>query len=139
MGDKTPGDQGFHNHEMNQILATNVIHATIHLASTLATCHLLLGPGGHIVFNEVQNGGTIPEDLTFGLTDGWWMLTDTERRVTYPLMRCPEWLNLFTSVMFKNVWHTPDQGAFFSQQQILVAGTCGTPPESKTMDHYKWT
>jgi len=120
-GDKHPGDQGFHSHEMHQILATNVIHATMHLASTMATCHTLLGPGGHIIFNEVQNGGTVPEDLTFGLTDGWWMLTDCERRVTYPLMLIPEWGNLFTSCNFENIWHTPDQGTYYSQQAIHVA------------------
>jgi len=120
-GDKHPGDQGFHSHEMHQILATNVIHATMHLASTLATCHTLLGPGGHIIFNEVMNGGTVPEDLTFGLTDGWWMLTDCERRVTYPLMLTPEWCKLFTACDFKPVWHTPDQGAIYSQQAVLVA------------------
>jgi hypothetical protein len=120
-GDKHPGDQGFHNHQAHQILSTNCIHATMHLASTMSGCHTFLGPGGAIIFNEVQNGGTLFEDLTFGLTDGWWMLTDCERRVTYPLMRCPEWLNLFSSCMFKNMWHTPDVGAFFSQQQVLVS------------------
>lgn len=120
-GDKHPADQGFHSHEMHQILATNVIHATIHLASTLATCHTLLGPGGHIIFNEVMNGGSIGEDLTFGLTDGWWMLTDCERRVTYPLMLTPEWQNLFTACDFRPIWSTPDQGAIFSQQAIHVA------------------
>eukprot|EP00438_Fugacium_kawagutii_P012664 Skav215619 [mRNA] locus=scaffold666:639451:639624:- [translate_table: standard] len=48
---------------MTAILATNVIHATMHLASTMATIHVLLQPGGHIVFNEVQNPGTLPEEL----------------------------------------------------------------------------
>lgn len=124
-GDKHPGDQGFNSHEMTAILATNVIHATMHLASTMATIHVLLQPGGHIVFNEVQNPGTLPEDLTYGLTDGWWMLTDCERRVTYPLLRVAEWCTLFTQCGFKNVWHTPDQGEIFSQQAILVA-QCGT-------------
>ena len=61
-GDKHPGDQGFNSHEMTAILATNVIHATMHLASTMATIHILLQPGGHIVFNEVQNPGTLIED-----------------------------------------------------------------------------
>mmetsp|Transcript_52330 Transcript_52330/g.147335 ORF Transcript_52330/g.147335 Transcript_52330/m.147335 type:complete len:573 (+) Transcript_52330:112-1830(+) len=120
-GDKHPGDQGFHQYDRDQILSTNCIHATMHLASTLATCHTLLGPGGHLVFNEVQNGGAIGEDLTFGLTDGWWLLTDSERRVTYPLMRAPEWLNLFTSCCFQNIWHTPDAGHVFSQQAVYCA------------------
>lgn len=120
-GDKHPGDQGFNSYEMTEVLATNVIHATQHLASTLATIHILLQPGGHLVFNEVQNPGTVPEDLTYGLTDGWWMLTDTERRVTYPLLRVPEWNNLFNACQFRPVWHTPDQGEVFSQQAVLVA------------------
>ncbi|CAE7839104.1 pyiS [Symbiodinium sp. CCMP2592] len=124
-GDKHPGDQGFNSHEISAILATNVIHATMHLASTMATIHVLLRPGGHIVFNEVQNPGTLIEDLTYGLTDGWWMLTDTERRVTYPLLRVAEWQTLFTQCGFKNVWTTPDEGHIFSQQAILVA-QCGT-------------
>lgn len=53
---------------MTAILATNVIHATMHLASTMATIHVLLQPGGHIVFNEVQNPGTLPEDGRVGNT-----------------------------------------------------------------------
>ena len=62
--------QGFNSHEMTAILATNVIHATMHLASTMATIHVLLQPGGHIVFNEVQNPGTLGED---GVGRGWGM------------------------------------------------------------------
>jgi len=129
-GDKHPSDQGFHNHEMTGCVSTNCIHATIHLASTLATIRILLQPGGYIVFNEVQNGGTIGEDLTFGLTDGWWYMTDTERRVTYPLMRCPEWLCLFAQCGCKNEWHTNDLGVFFSQQQILVTRSADSAPLS---------
>lgn len=123
-GDKHPSDQGFNSYEMDAILSTNCIHATIHLAATMATCHILLQPGGHIIFNEVNNPGTLYEDLTYGLTDGWWLLTDCERRVTYPLLRVPEWLNLFTQCGFKNVWHTPDEGPYFSQQAVLVS-QCG--------------
>lgn len=129
-GDKHPGDQGFHSYEMHEVLATNVIHATQHLASTMATIHTLLQPGGHIIFNEVQNGGTLYEDLTYGLTDGWWMLTDTERRVTYPLLRTPEWNNLFRACSFRPVWHTPDHGEIFSQQAILVAQCVPDPMHS---------
>jgi len=68
--------QGFNSHEMTAILATNVIHATMHLASTMATIHVLLQPGGHIVFNEVQNPGTLGEDGVGrgrGM-DGWGMV-----------------------------------------------------------------
>lgn len=60
--------EGFNSHEMTAILATNVIHATMHLASTMATIHVLLQPGGHIVFNEVQNPGTLPEDRNHTLS-----------------------------------------------------------------------
>lgn len=60
--------EGFNSHEMTAILATNVIHATMHLASTMATIQVLLQPGGHIVFNEVQNPGTLPEDRNHTLS-----------------------------------------------------------------------
>mmetsp|Transcript_69780 Transcript_69780/g.179952 ORF Transcript_69780/g.179952 Transcript_69780/m.179952 type:complete len:589 (+) Transcript_69780:18-1784(+) len=131
-GDIHPANQGFHCYEMNQILATNVIHATQHLASTMCTIHVLLGPGGHIVFNEVCNPGTLVEDLTYGLTDGWWMLTDIERRVTYPLMQTPSWNSLFKATGFQPVWHTPCDGYVFSQQAVLVAGVSEGQHMSRT-------
>mmetsp|Transcript_93449 Transcript_93449/g.302594 ORF Transcript_93449/g.302594 Transcript_93449/m.302594 type:complete len:585 (-) Transcript_93449:48-1802(-) len=129
-GDIHPANQGFASHEINQILATNVIHATMHLASTMATINILLAPGGHIVFNEVHNGGTLIEDLTYGLTDGWWMMTDVERRTTYPLMQTPKWNALFTACGFTPVWHTPDEGHAFTNQSCLVARSGGGMPRT---------
>jgi len=124
--DKDPVDQGFSIYDVNEVPATNIIHATIHLATTVNSIHRLLGPHGHLIFNEVQNAGSIFEDVTFGLTEGWWMFTDTERRPCFPLMRLPNWSNLFSQCSYKTVWHTPDQ-AVWIQQMVICAQVTNKP------------
>lgn len=115
-GDLDPGNQGFNIHFADELIGTNVIHATKHLPVTLCTIHRLLNQEGHLIFNEVQNCGSHVDDLTFGLTEGWYLFEDLERRQTYPLLPAPGWGTLFSLCGFNNTFHTPDQGIFAIQQ-----------------------
>lgn len=78
--EKRPENQGFDAGECDLIFASNVLHATRHVARTLTHLKTLLKRGGVVVINELtqaQDFGT----LTFGLTEGWWLFEDEEQRL----------------------------------------------------------
>jgi NADPH:quinone reductase-like Zn-dependent oxidoreductase/NADP-dependent 3-hydroxy acid dehydrogenase YdfG/SAM-dependent methyltransferase len=88
-----PAAQGLGNERFDVILASNVIHATSDLRQTLRRLHELLVPGGVLLMLEVVG----PErwvDITFGLTEGWWLFTDCAERRDYPLLSQQRWLEV---------------------------------------------
>lgn len=70
--DADPRLQGFALHQVDIIIATNVLHATPFIKNTLANCRKLLKSGGLIFANESLHT-TAFLNITFGLTDGWWL------------------------------------------------------------------
>ena len=76
--EKDPVAQGFDCHGYDLVIASNVLHATMHLNETLSHCLDLLAPSGHLVALENLRGqGWL--DLTFGQLDGWWRFADDYR------------------------------------------------------------
>lgn len=82
------------------ILASNVIHATADLSQTLARLRRLLAPGGVVLMLEVA-GDERWIDVTFGLTEGWWMFTDLDLRRNSPLLSREEWLAVLEKAGFE--------------------------------------
>jgi len=121
-GEKHPAEQGFCPHSFDVVLGTNVIHATSHLPRTLGNIRTILRPGGHFVLNELSSSDLM-EDLTFGLTDGWWTATDVERRPTYPLLNVREWEELLVACGFTVVYVRPE-----GTQAVIVAQESGMVP-----------
>lgn len=72
--------QGFELGSCDAVFATNVLHATRNMAATLQRCKALLHTGGLLLANELC-ARTDFLTLTFGLTDGWWLYNDAERRI----------------------------------------------------------
>jgi acyl transferase domain-containing protein/acyl carrier protein len=98
--ERDPLEQGFPKHSFDLILASNVLHATADLRTTLGHVRDLLAPGGVVQFLET----TAPErwiDLTFGLLDGWWRFRDTNLRPEYPLLDESQWLQLLLECGFE--------------------------------------
>ena len=62
------------------IFATNVLHATRNMGTTIRNCKALLRKGGLLIANELTTK-TAFLTLTFGLTDGWWLFDDKDRRI----------------------------------------------------------
>jgi acyl transferase domain-containing protein/SAM-dependent methyltransferase len=84
------GAQGLPAGGFDIVIASNVLHATRHLDETLRNVATALKPGGALLMIE----GVRPlrwVDLTFGLTEGWWRFTDTDRRPDYPLLSAEGW------------------------------------------------
>ena len=74
-----PALQGIAPHVYDLLVATNCLHATPDMISTIHVCRQLLRPSGLMLIHE--HPCTTPHfQITFGLTDGWWLFTDHIRR-----------------------------------------------------------
>jgi len=97
-----PLAQGYKEASFDMIVAANVLHATRDLGTALEHVNRLLVPGGMLLLLE----GTAPQpwlDVTFGLTEGWWRFTDTERRDAYPLLATAAWEQVLGECGFENM------------------------------------
>ena len=72
--------QGYSIGEFDILFATNVLHATRSMGTTLQQCKALLRKGGLLLANELS-AKTDFLTLTFGLTDGWWLFDDAKLRI----------------------------------------------------------
>ncbi|HXV37367.1 MAG TPA: polyketide synthase dehydratase domain-containing protein, partial [Myxococcota bacterium] len=78
-----PAEQGFEPHSFDLIIASECLHATADLAGTLEHVRWLLASEGVLLLLEAVRPARWV-DLVFGLTDGWWRFTDTNRRSDSP-------------------------------------------------------
>jgi SAM-dependent methyltransferase len=120
--DIEPSRQGYVAGGYDVIIATNVLHATMRLRTSLQHVRQLLAPGGLFILRE----GTQPQrrlDLTFGLLDGWWRFADGDVRPSYPLVSAGTWLRLLREQGFEIVVHMPAVNMpALPYQTLFVAG-----------------
>lgn len=88
--EKAPEDQGFDLNSYDFVVGTNVLHAVADVRSSLRSIHSLLVPGGTLMFMDVASPQLWTEAV-FGLTSGWWHLTDSDLRPEQPLMQREKW------------------------------------------------
>ncbi|MEP7250256.1 MAG: beta-ketoacyl synthase N-terminal-like domain-containing protein, partial [Spartobacteria bacterium] len=72
------------------IIGTNVVHAVRDVREALRNLHGLLAPGGSLIFMDTATPQLWTETV-FGLTSGWWRLTDRELRPEQPLLERAKW------------------------------------------------
>lgn len=65
--------QGFKEHSFDIVIASNVLHATKSLKTTLNNSRRLLKPGGYLVLIEVIRTDVIRHGLVMGGLPGWWI------------------------------------------------------------------
>lgn len=86
-----PGkEQGFEPASFDFVVGTNVLHAVADVRNTLRTIHELLAPNGTLMFMDVATPQMWTESV-FGLTSGWWHLTDRDLRPEQPLLQRAQW------------------------------------------------
>ncbi|MGI8890521.1 MAG: SDR family NAD(P)-dependent oxidoreductase, partial [Chthoniobacterales bacterium] len=86
-----PGpDQELEAGSFDFIIGTNVVHAVRDVRSALGHLQELLVPGGSLIFMETATPQLWTETV-FGLTSGWWRLTDRELRPDQPLLERAQW------------------------------------------------
>ncbi len=88
--EQDPQRQGFDPDSFDLVVAVNVIHATRCVATSLSHINQLLAPGGALALVESTWPMTWIE-LVFGLTDGWWLFSDTHLRRYHPLLNVEQW------------------------------------------------
>ncbi len=89
--EKDPAGQGLKGRQFDIVVAANVLHATADLRRTFRHVRQLLAPGGVLVLLEVTRPQSYV-DVTFGLTEGWWLFSDSDLRRASPLLSRDEWL-----------------------------------------------
>ncbi|BCJ93986.1 hypothetical protein acsn021_15550 [Anaerocolumna cellulosilytica] len=120
-------EQGFSAGEYDMVIATNVLHATMNINTTIKNTKLLLKNSGWLILNE----NTKVEDvatLTFGLLDGWWLFEDESSRMTgSPLLSNRMWRNLLMEEGFREVnqFGQPQTGDFRFHQNVIVSQSDG--------------
>ncbi len=88
------------------IIGTNVIHAVRDIRLTLGHLRDLLAPGGNLVFMDTATPQLWTETV-FGLTSGWWKLTDRDLRPDQPLLERATWERVLKEVGFSETASLP--------------------------------
>jgi acyl transferase domain-containing protein/thioesterase domain-containing protein/acyl carrier protein/ubiquinone/menaquinone biosynthesis C-methylase UbiE len=105
-------------------IATNVLHATRDIRTTLRTTKTALRAHGILLLNELS-GGSLFSHLTFGLLDGWWRYDDPAPRVPgTPLLAPATWQRLLAETGFRGAFPAAE-GAEILGQQVIVAESDG--------------
>ncbi|KAL9036794.1 MAG: hypothetical protein Q9180_004091, partial [Flavoplaca navasiana] len=75
--EKSIADQGYTANSYDEsrwvVIASNVLHATTSLHSTLQNVRSLLKPGGYLFLLEITDNTTIRYSFTMGGLPGWWL------------------------------------------------------------------
>jgi acyl transferase domain-containing protein/acyl carrier protein len=104
--EKSGPEQGFKTGAFDFVVGTNVLHAVADVRATLKTLHDLLAPGGTLMFMDVATPQLWTESV-FGLTSGWWHLTDRDLRPDQPLLQRAQWESLLREVGFAETTSLP--------------------------------
>jgi acyl transferase domain-containing protein/ubiquinone/menaquinone biosynthesis C-methylase UbiE len=98
--EKDLDEQGFLPESFDVIAASNVLHATTRLQTTLSNCLKLLKPGGKIVIGEMTYKSD-HDSLVFGVLPGWWLSEDG--REDSPLITQEQWKKELLDAGFASV------------------------------------
>ncbi|WSP77978.1 amino acid adenylation domain-containing protein [Streptomyces sp. NBC_01235] len=117
-------EQDFLPGSVDAVLATNVVHATRNLRTTLRMLKDLLRPGGLLVLNELTS---IRPYLTLGggVMEGWWAFQDGELRIPNSPLAAPDsWITLLEEEGYTHVRALGAKGVGLGQH-VLVARNLG--------------
>lgn len=117
-------EQGFELGQYDIVLATNVLHATPDIRTSLQNTKSLLKRGGLLVINEISDR-SIFTHLSFGLLEGWWLYQDEHWRIPgSPALSSESWQRLLRLLGYEQV-ALPLKQYHELGQQIIVATSDG--------------
>ena len=119
--EKPASDQDFEPGTYDFIVGTNVLHAVADVRVTLKMLHDLLAPGGTLFFMDVASPQLWTEAV-FGLTQGWWHLTDRDLRPEQPLMQRAQWEAALKEVGFAETASMPGLQGPEGEGQVGILG-----------------
>ncbi|KAL4910013.1 hypothetical protein BDW74DRAFT_186292 [Aspergillus multicolor] len=118
--EKEPSAQGHTERSYDLIIASNVLHATHSLETTLSNARKLLKPGGYLVVLEVTDVNPLRLTFFFGCLPGWWV-GENDGRPHHPLVTKERWGQLFGNTGFSGLdTATPDHGAFMAPFSVML-------------------
>ncbi|MCC6880851.1 MAG: SDR family NAD(P)-dependent oxidoreductase, partial [Verrucomicrobiales bacterium] len=88
------------------IVGTNVLHAVADVRKSVGYLHELLVSGGTLAFMDVATPQLWTEAI-FGLTSGWWHLTDRDLRPDQPLLSRQQWEEVLLGAGFAEALSLP--------------------------------
>ncbi|KAJ4163171.1 hypothetical protein LMH87_004915 [Akanthomyces muscarius] len=97
-----PEPQGYEKGTYDIIVATNVLHATPELNTTLANTRSLLKPGGYLVLVETSGISIMRSRFVMAGMPGWYLGADDGRRL-HPGLSTEGWNERLTEVGFSGV------------------------------------
>lgn len=100
--EKDVGPQGFQKHSYDVVVASNVLHATAHIADTLQHARSLLKPGGFLLLVEITGTEIMRTTFCVGGLPGWWLGAGEGRRL-HPGMTTEEWHSTLQDTGFSGV------------------------------------
>ena len=98
--ERDPQVQGLPKGNFDLVIAANVLHATSDIRQAVSNARSLLAPGGTLILVEVT-GMERWVDLTFGLTEGWWKVSDHELRTEGPTLSVSAWKRVLEQTGFR--------------------------------------
>ena len=107
--EQPPHKQGFAPHSFHVVIATNVLHATRNLNTTLDHVLQLLSSGGLLVLCEVTSELSW-YDITTGLIEGWQIFED-DWRTDSPILPANKWVEVLRERGFGEVEVLPQEGS----------------------------
>ncbi|WP_160000189.1 SDR family NAD(P)-dependent oxidoreductase, partial [Roseomonas sp. 18066] len=118
---RPPGPQGVAPGQADLVIASDVLHATPEIATSLAQAAALLRPGGLLLLNETTRRDDLAT-LTFGLLDGWWLSRDTHRRLPHaPLLDLEGWGIALREAGFSGLQAVPAEDGPTPAHALLLA------------------
>jgi len=118
---KDPVDQGFELGTYDLIIASNVIHATEYIGTTLKNVHKLLNARGRFFLQEVIPSSVKMKNLIMGPMPGWW-LGEADGRVNEPIITVERWSKELSAAGFSGiecaVLDDPNHDAAFGANMI---------------------
>lgn len=113
-----PAEQLVAGGHCDVVVAANILHATADIGRSLDNVVRQLKPGGWLALVEgTQRQAWV--DLTFGLTDGWWVFQGDPERADYPLLTTQAWTGLLERRGFDRMQIV--SGHAGSSQKLLLA------------------
>lgn len=117
--EKSPASQGFSGEQFDIVIAFNVMHATPELAQSMGHVRDMLAPSGMLFLLE----NTVAMDwveVTWGLTEDWWLFRDFDLRPEQPLLSVDQWDSLLRTLGWDEVSYLQPDGEQLAKQALII-------------------